>query len=105
MAKQRRIGPQWPPRDITDATNWTGCESVAKQIHGLIGGTVRRIVPGPGYEGLMLGEYRGTNPGWSYHEVVFKDGRVYDAFTGYEGIPAEDYKALWSSTDALALGF
>ena len=105
MAKQPRFGPRWTARDIADPTNWTGCEAVAKRVQSLIGGEIKRIVPRPEFEGLMLGEYRGTNPGWFYHEVVIRDEMVYDAFTGYEGLPVTEYKALWSSADALAFGF
>src|SRR5262245_4385515 len=36
-------------------------------------------------------------PGWAYHEVVVKDGRVYDAFTGHQGLPIAEYKALWDT--------
>jgi hypothetical protein len=28
---------------------------------------------------------------WAYHDVVVKDGRVYDSFTGSGGLPPEEY--------------
>jgi hypothetical protein len=36
---------------------------------------------------------------------VVRDGRVYDAFTGHEGVPIEEYKALWENWDAINFGF
>jgi len=55
-----------------------------------------------------LGSYRGHAPGdfgWKYHEVVVKEGRVYDAFTGHKGMPIEEYKALWQYAEAINFGF
>ena len=43
--------------------------------------------------------------GWSYHEVVVKEGRVYDAFTGGEGVAIADYKSLWEFPDHINFGF
>jgi hypothetical protein len=37
--------------------------------------------------------------------VVERNGRVYDAFTGYEGMFGEDYKALWENRDSINFGF
>jgi hypothetical protein len=36
----------------------------------------------------------GHDAGWKYHEVVVHDGRVYDIFTGSNGLPIAEYKAL-----------
>jgi hypothetical protein len=55
-----------------------------------------------------LGPHRGHTPGefgWKYHKVVVREGRVYDAFTGFEGLPLEEYKALWQDRDAIAFDF
>ncbi|EDS6039378.1 hypothetical protein ZL39_002580 [Salmonella enterica subsp. enterica] len=50
---------------------------------------------------LHLGKYRGTNPDWAHHDIVLKDGRVYDAFTGSDGLPLDEYKQLWQYPDAI----
>jgi hypothetical protein len=52
-----------------------------------------------------LGAYRGKNWEWSFHEVVVKDGRIYDAFTGGQGLPISEYKALWEFSDYINFGF
>jgi len=36
---------------------------------------------------------------------VVSEGRVYDSFTGYQGLPIEKYKALWEYADAINFGF
>jgi hypothetical protein len=43
--------------------------------------------------------------GWSEHHVVVKDGMVYDALTGREGMAAEAYKSLWQHGDMLRFDF
>lgn len=104
-----RLGPRWKARSITDSAFQTGCESAARQIQSHTGGEIRRIRPiaiqGTNPETLFLGAYRGHNTGWHYHEVVVKADRVYDAFTGYQGLPVEEYKALWELRDAIHFGF
>ena len=47
----------------------------------------------------------GENMEWYNHEFVVKDGRVYDAFTGHQGLPINEYKKLWEYGDALDFGF
>lgn len=42
---------------------------------------------------------------WAHHTVVVKDGRVYDQFTGSEGLPIEEWKSLWDYTDEIDFGF
>lgn len=44
-------------------------------------------------------------PGWSSHQVVLKDGMVYDALTGPNGMPASTYKQMWEYRDILNFGF
>jgi hypothetical protein len=86
-----------------------GCEGIARQIQKHIGGEIMRITalaPGgvdPGM--LFIGPYRGHNLFWHHHEVVVKEGRVYDVFTGHEGIPIEEFKALWDWRENLHFGF
>ncbi|NJL73005.1 MAG: hypothetical protein HC888_16380 [Candidatus Competibacteraceae bacterium] len=48
---------------------------------------------------------RGKGWGWVHHDVVVRDGRVYDAFTGHEGMPISEYKALWTYADHINFGF
>jgi len=36
---------------------------------------------------------------------VVKNGRVFDKFTGYQGLPAAEYKALWEYRDVIKFGF
>ena len=98
-----RVGRRWRARSIDDATCASGCEGVARQIHRHIGGDVHRITPGG--RAPQLGGYRGGNMGWSHHEVVVRDGRVYDAFTGHRGLPIGEYKALWEFPEAINFGF
>jgi len=97
-----RLGPRWKARDITDAACESGCEGVARQIQKHIGGDIRHIRP---QEAPKLGAFRGKNWKWDYHEVVVKDGRVYDITTGHEGLPIAEYKQLWQYSDAIDFGF
>jgi hypothetical protein len=53
----------------------------------------------------FLGSYRGHNAEGAYHQVVVKEDRVYDAFTGHQGMPSDEYKALWANRDAIDFGF
>jgi RHS repeat-associated protein len=97
-----RIGPRWQARNISSATCESGCEAVARQIQGHVGGEVVRIIPA---DAPMLGGFRGKNWGWSHHEVVVKDGRVYDLTTGHRGLPTEEYKNLWQYRGSINFGF
>lgn len=103
MARPPRITERWTPRDVTDPKFANGCESVARQIEKQIGGEVKRILPKA--DGLQLGPHRGHSPGWYHHEVVVKDGRVYDLFTGHEGLLIAEYKKLWEYADSIHFGF
>jgi RHS repeat-associated protein len=100
--KAIRLGKKWAPKALKSCR--TGCESAAKQIKKHIGGDIKRIVP-MDPRASNLGAYRGQNIGWSHHEVVVKDGRVYDAFTGHKGATIDEYKALWEYADAINFGF
>jgi len=101
-AKGIKIGPRWQAHNIADMVCERGCEAVASQIQRHIGGKVVRITP---KDAPMLGSFRGKNWGWSHHEVVVKDGRVYDLTTGHKGIPASEYKSLWQYSDSINFGF
>jgi hypothetical protein len=99
-----RIGPKWPARAINDPACRNGCERVASQIQKHTGGEIKRIVPADP-SARNLGAYRKHDLGWFHHEVVVKEGRVYDAFTGHEGLPIDEYKSLWQYRDAINFGF
>jgi len=43
--------------------------------------------------------------GWNNHHVVVKDGMVYDALTGPNGMATSAYKQLWEYADVLNFGF
>jgi len=89
-------------KNINDRKNWTGCEKCARDIQKSIGGTIHRIEP---MEGRFLGQFKGTDPGWYHHEVVVKDGRVYDAFGPRDGMPIQEYKSQFRYHDAIDFGF
>jgi hypothetical protein len=42
---------------------------------------------------------------WSFHEVVVKDGMVYDSFTGPDGLSPADFEAQFLYYDAIDFGF
>lgn len=62
----------------------------------------KRIKPA---DAPALGGYRGKNWAWGHHDVVVKDGRVYDAFTGHLGTSIDDFKTLWQYPEAIRFGF
>lgn len=97
-----RVGRKWRPRAITDEMCRNGCENVAKQIHRHVGGNIVRIMP---KNARYLGGFRGKTWDWGYHEVVVRDGRVYDITTGHQGLPIAEYKQLWQYPDGINFGF
>ena len=78
------------------------CEKVADKIEGVIGGSRHTIVPN---RGNTLGVRDGIETGWFDHTVIVKDGRVYDALTGPDGLSIEDFKKAWDYQDDLDFGF
>ncbi|MGL4514517.1 MAG: hypothetical protein ACRCT8_15620 [Lacipirellulaceae bacterium] len=80
-----------------------GCEAVARQIQGAIGGTIMRITRPLNRAGQdsPLGTFNGTPTGWLWHEVVIKNGRVYDAINGRAGMKLEDYINAWENGGGL----
>ncbi|HVX91228.1 MAG TPA: thrombospondin type 3 repeat-containing protein, partial [Candidatus Paceibacterota bacterium] len=97
-----KITKKWPAYSVNDPVVEFGCERVAKQIRNLIGGEIKTIVP---KDARYLPEFQGESTGWYSHTLVVKDGRVYDAFTGYEGLPIEQYKGLWNGQGEINWGF
>ncbi|MBL8892021.1 MAG: hypothetical protein JNL67_18745, partial [Planctomycetaceae bacterium] len=83
-----------------------GCEEIAKKIQSAIGGTIHRIKPNSRVPGAgSLGPRSGMPTNWAHHEVVVKDGIVYDALTGPNGLSIADYKELWEYADDIDFGF
>jgi hypothetical protein len=104
VGKVVRIGRLWKARAITEAVCENGCEAVARQITRHIGGKIVRIEP-KAKTIRFLGAFREKNWAWGYHEVVVKDGRVYDLTTGHQGLSIAEYKQLWRDADAINFGF
>ena len=83
-----------------------GCENVADQIVEIIGAKFDDVVKIAPKKGLRtLGGFKKQATEWFNHIVVVKDGRVYDAFTGYKGLPIDDYKELWTCKDFIDFPF
>ncbi|MFC3998232.1 polymorphic toxin-type HINT domain-containing protein [Nocardiopsis sediminis] len=87
------LGEDWEPRDPNEICGSSGCEDVAVDIQQAIGGDRYRITDSLGAP--YLGQYRNNDTGWGHHDVVIKDGRVYDAFSGRTGVPLDEYRDLW----------
>lgn len=81
-----------------------GCEDITRMIHSAIGGTIYRIKTKAGY-GAFLPERDGIVTGWSYHDVVVKNGRVYDAMTGANGLAIDEFKRRWKHASIIDFNF
>ncbi|MFV2104850.1 polymorphic toxin-type HINT domain-containing protein, partial [Micromonospora sp. LOL_024] len=93
------LGVAWKAKPAAEVCGTGGCERVADHIQSVIGGDVMRITDR--YGAPFLGKYRGVDSGWGYHDVVVKDGRVFDATTGRHGELMADYRAVWEYGDDL----
>jgi len=84
------FGPGWTPYDIHNPIYWNNCLNVANNIKATLGGgDVVWVVPED--PAPLLPPYMGVTTGWHFHYVVIKDGKVYDGFTDYEGLPLDDW--------------
>lgn len=83
--------PEWPPGEVSDHP--FGCDEFAQQIQQAVGGEIVTIQPKP--PAPLLAGFKGEPIAWGHHTVVVKNGRVYDAFTGHQGMTYGEYKALW----------
>ncbi|MGW2365515.1 polymorphic toxin-type HINT domain-containing protein [Streptomyces sp. NPDC001667] len=83
------LGESWTPKPAAQVCGTGGCEAVADNIQSVIGGDIMRITDR--YGAPQLGKYRGVDSGWNYHDVVVKNGRVFDATTGRRGEPIDEY--------------
>ncbi|MFB8177369.1 hypothetical protein ACFC8N_15125 [Streptomyces sp. NPDC055966] len=92
----------WPngkASDVCGIERSTGCEQVAESIQQSIGGNRMRVTDR--YGAPTLGKYREQDSFWGHHDVVVKDGRVYDAWTGSEGEPLDEYRGKFEYGDDL----
>ena len=103
--RSARLPRDWAPVDINDSVCDHGCEVIAQQIQGHVGGKIVTITPritGTPY----LGPFRGRDTlRWESHTVVLKKGRVFDLTTGSVGLPIMEYKQLWKYPEAINFGF
>lgn len=91
---------------LPDVLSRGGCEIIAQQVQAEIGGQFLNITPNTNLipEAQFLGEVtysQGTITGWTGHVAVVKDGMVFDAMTGPEGMPIEDYQNMFKYRDVL----
>ncbi|WP_285778453.1 polymorphic toxin-type HINT domain-containing protein [Microtetraspora sp. NBRC 13810] len=93
------LGETWKPKTAAQVCGTGGCEKVADHIQSVIGGDIMRLTDR--YGAPQLGKYRGVDSGWNYHDVVVKDGRVFDATTGRYGESMANYRANWEYGDDL----
>ncbi|MGW0212425.1 colicin E3/pyocin S6 family cytotoxin, partial [Streptomyces sp. NPDC003233] len=92
----------WPngkASDVCGIEGSNGCEQVAESIQQNIGGSRMRVTDR--YGAPTLGKYREQDSFWGHHDVVVKDGRVYDAWTGPEGEPLDEYRGKFEWGDDL----
>ncbi|MHA3946548.1 DUF6531 domain-containing protein [Cellulomonas bogoriensis] len=96
---QRAGQPSWP---VQQGGNCTQC---AQQIQRTMGGEIVTIKPNaPGAS--VLGPSANNPAGnWTYHDVVVRNGRVYDSFTGPNGMPLDRFKSQFEYWDAIDFGF
>ncbi|WP_329404853.1 polymorphic toxin-type HINT domain-containing protein [Streptomyces melanogenes] len=93
------LGDSWKPKPASQVCGTGGCEKVADHIQSVIGGDIMRITDR--YGAPHLGKYRGIVSGWNYHDVVVKEGRVFDATTGRRGEPIDQYRENFEYGDDL----
>jgi hypothetical protein len=102
LKKIARLGKKWKARDIKDEVFAEGCDRIARMIQKQIGGEIVRFKP---KTQRVLGPFRGKNWSWGFHEVVVKNGRIYDLSTGHQGLSIDEYKRLWGDADDINFGF
>lgn len=95
------LGPTWKAQEPSSICGSNGCEDVAVGIQEKIGGERMRITDQ--YGAPTLGKYRGEDTNWAHHDVVLKDGQVYDAWTGRRGEPVERYLSHWEYGEYLQM--
>ncbi|MFC9690939.1 LamG-like jellyroll fold domain-containing protein [Kribbella sp. NPDC056951] len=93
------LGPKWKPQSDEKICGSSGCEEVARDIQRRIGGDIHRIESPIGPKGT-LGRYRDEWTQWRHHDVVVRNGRVYDGFSDRRGVPIDKYKQLWKDLES-----
>ncbi|MCC9311876.1 hypothetical protein LN042_33260 [Kitasatospora sp. RB6PN24] len=91
--------PKGKASNVCTISGSNGCEDVARSVQQSIGGTRMRITDR--YGAPTLGKYRGQDSLWGHHDVVVKDDRVYDAWTGPGGEPMDVYRSQFEYGDDL----
>jgi hypothetical protein len=91
------LGESWVPKPVAEVCGTNTCTQTAREIQSKIGGDVYRATDHFGAK--SVGEIRDLNnpeawyeSGWAYHDVLIKDGRVFDATTGRYGLSFEEYR-------------
>ncbi len=83
-----------------------GCDEFAEKTHKRIGGEIKTFT-GPAGSARPIGSRYKLDPDeevWFHHTVVVKDGRVYDQYTGDNGMSIDEWKEQWEPND-LDFGF
>ncbi|WSQ99535.1 polymorphic toxin-type HINT domain-containing protein [Streptomyces sp. NBC_01210] len=75
-----------------------GCDDFADKLQAKIGGEIYTLTPKDGLP--ALGDYKLAGESWGHHTVIVKDGKVYDQFTGKDGMPIDEWKGKWAYPDA-----
>ncbi|WP_264349514.1 DUF6531 domain-containing protein [Streptomyces milbemycinicus] len=87
------LGEDWQTNPVETIPGSSGCEDVAREIQRRIGGERMRITDSMGAP--QIGKYRGQDTFWGHHDVLVKNGRVYDSWTGRKGESMDEYLAHW----------
>ncbi|MEV6983251.1 LamG-like jellyroll fold domain-containing protein [Sphaerisporangium sp. NPDC051017] len=87
------LGPNWRPLPVSKICKSNGCDRVAMDIQMKLGGTRYRITDR--YGAPYLPKYRDQDTFWRYHDVLVKDNRVFDSWTGPKGESMEEYRNHW----------
>ncbi|MGY0060086.1 DUF6531 domain-containing protein [Streptomyces sp. LZ34] len=95
------LGEDWQTKPVETIPGSSGCEDVAREIQRRIGGERMRITDSMGAP--QLGKYRGQDTFWGHHDVLVKNGRVYDSWTGRQGESMDEYLAHWEYGEYLRL--
>ncbi|MFE9969058.1 RHS repeat-associated core domain-containing protein [Streptomyces sp. NPDC005525] len=95
------LGENWKAKSPSEIRGSNGCEDCAVEIQSKIGGERMRI--SDKFGAPTLGKYRKHDSEWAHHDVVVRDGRVYDAWTGRRGEAMEDYMAEWEWSEYLVM--
>ncbi|MFC8827583.1 Hint domain-containing protein [Streptomyces sp. NPDC057137] len=74
-----------------------GCDEFADELQQRMGGEIWTLTPKAPFP--ALGDYKLAKESWGHHTVVVKNGRVYDQFTGGDGMPIDAWRRQWDWPD------